>query len=272
MHVIVLAVKYWVGCSGYSYNDWIGRFYPSNIEKKDMLDYYIQKFNTVEINSTFYQIPERRTVGYWASRAPPYFKYSIKFYQGITHERKLYHTRPIINKFFAVLQPLIARNKIAVFLIQLPASIGKNLPRLESFINELPKGFKYAIEFRHHSWLTDDTFQLLDRYDIGYVIVDEPHLPPIIKITSDFAYIRFHGRGRKVWYFYYYSEEELKPWAEKIRKEIEPNVQEIYIYFNNHFRAYAPKNASQFIKLLGLNIEDLVPIEGRQSSLWEFTR
>ncbi|MHA1617381.1 MAG: DUF72 domain-containing protein [Candidatus Njordarchaeales archaeon] len=268
--MIALGVKYWIGCSGYSYDDWIGRFYPSNIEKKDILEYYVKKFNTVEINSTFYQIPDRRIVSHWAARAPPYFRYSIKFYQGITHERKLYHTRPVIDKFLNVLQPLIIRGKVAVFLIQLPASIGKNLQKLESFINELPKGFKYAIEFRHHSWLTDDTFQLLDKYNIAYVIVDEPHLPPIVRITADFAYIRFHGRGRKVWYFYLYSEDELKPWAEKIKKEIEPSVKEIFIYFNNHFRAYAPRNASQFIKLLGLNFEDIVPVGTRQASLWDF--
>ena len=270
MIVIVVSTRYWIGCSGYSYDDWIGRFYPSNIEKSDMLEYYANRFNTVEINSTFYQIPNRRLVYYWASRAPKYFKYSVKFYQGITHERKLFFAKPVLNKFFNVLQPLIAENKLAVFLIQLPASIGKNLEKLESFINELPKGFRYAIEFRHHSWLENDTFQLLEKYGVAYVIVDEPHLPPIIRITSDFVYIRFHGRGKKVWYFYKYSEEELKPWAEKIKNEIEPSVKEVYIYFNNHFRAFAPKNAMQFIKLLGLKMEDLVPIGTRQTSLWEF--
>ncbi len=268
--MICLRVKYWIGCSGYSYNDWVGRFYPEGLDKQFFFSYYVQKFNTVEINSTFYQLPSINTVKHWTSQAPDYFKFSIKFYREITHDRKLFHIEPVLEKFFGVLQPLINKDKIAVFLIQLPASIGKNLPKLENFINYLPRTFRYAIEFRHHSWLTDDTFELLEKYGIAYVIVDEPHLPGIIKVTASFAYIRFHGRGKKVWYFYKYSEEELRPWAKKI-KDLENQVNEIFIYFNNHFRAYAPSNALQFTKLLEIKVEDLVPQKARQTSLWEFS-
>ncbi len=265
----MLTVKYWIGCSGYSYDDWVGRFYPEGMDKQMFFEYYAQKFNTVEINSTFYQLPSRTTVLHWANRAPDYFRFSIKFYREITHERKLFHIAPVLEKFYASLKPLITKNKIAVFLIQLPASFGKNLPKLEKFLNELPQGFKYAIEFRHHSWLTDDTFELLERYGVSYVIVDEPHLPPIIKITASFTYIRFHGRGRKVWYFYKYSEEELKPWVKKI-KELETQVNEVFIYFNNHFRAFAPRNAMQLAQLLELKPEDLTP-RIKQTSLWDFS-
>lgn len=260
--------KYWLGCSGYSYDDWVGEFYPHNLDKSLFFKYYSERFNTVEINSSFYQIPKRSNVLHWVRSAPSYFRFSMKLYREITHDRKLFNVRAVLNKFFTAIKPLLDKNLVSVFLIQLPASFGKNLPKLESFLNELSPRYRYAIEFRHHSWLENDTFELLEKYNVAYTIVDEPHLPPITKITADFTYIRFHGRGKKIWYYYNYKEEELKEWAKKIKK-IESQVKSIYIYFNNHFRAFAPRNASQLAKLLGIEDKELIPIQ-RQTSLWEF--
>ncbi len=266
--MIPLPSKYWLGCSGYSYDDWVGNFYPPGLDKSLFFKFYSERFNTIEINSSFYQIPKRNTVLHWVKNAPSYFKFSFKLYREITHDRKLYNVKPVLDKFFSAIKALIDKNLVAVFLIQLPASFGKNLLKLENFFNELPPNYKYAIEFRHHSWLENDTFELLEKYNVAYTIVDEPHLPPLVKITTDFTYIRFHGHGKKIWYYYNYKEDELKKWAKQI-KEIEPQVKEIYIYFNNHFRAFAPRNASQLAKLLGIEDKDLVPVQ-RQTTLWEF--
>ena len=183
-----MLAKYWLGCSGYSYDDWVGNFYPPGLDKSLFFKYYSERFNTVEINSSFYQIPKRSSVLHWAKHAPSYFRFSMKLYREITHDRKLFNVKPVLDKFSIAIKPLLDKNLVSVFLIQLPASFGKNLPKLEDFFSELPSSYKYAIEFRHHSWLEDDTFELLEKYNIAYTIVDEPHLPPIVKITADFPY------------------------------------------------------------------------------------
>ena len=257
--------KYWIGCSGFSYKDWVENFYPKDLDPSKFLTYYSSFFNTVEINSTFYKWPRREQIFSWATRSPSVFKFSFKLPRDITHEKKLAYIQKDVKKFLTLLEPVIQRNKLGVILAQLPPSMGVDLKKLENFLVSLPAEIKFAIEFRRKSWLIDETFDVLKTYKVAYVIVDEPLLPPVIKITSTFTYIRFHGHGKKVWYFYKYSEKELLPWAEKI-KRLESQVQEIYIYFNNHFRGYAPANALMLKKLLEVHDTNI----SRQSFLSEF--
>jgi len=264
--------KYYIGCSGWWYKDWDERFYPKGISEGSRLKYYARFFNTTEANVTFYRLPSRRVVDGWARRTPRGFIFSVKAPQDITHAARLVYAERKMAKFFDLLEPLKRSGKLGAILFQLPPEFTKTkafMDRLENFLGMLPSGYEYAVEFRHRSWIEESTFRLLERYNVAYVIVDEPLLPPDIYITADYAYIRLHGRGKRVWYYYNYNKEELVRWAEKVKVHVEPEVKRLYIYFNNHFRAYAPKNAREFIQLLGLTRLDL-GLEPVQQSLMEF--
>jgi hypothetical protein len=121
---------------------------------------------------------------------------------------------------------------------------------LENYLDLIPKNFEWAVEFRHNSWLREDTYDILSKNNIAYTIVDEPLLPPDLHTTADFAYIRWHGHGTQLWYDYEYSEDQLNQWIPKV-EEITSKVRRTYGYFNNHFNANAVKNAVEMLEILG---------------------
>ncbi len=245
-----------IGASGWSYLEWYGVFYPRGLNSSDMLSYYAKFFDTSEVNSSFYSIPKKDTVHFWSRKTPENFVFAIKVYRGITHEKKLSNVQRDLISFIEKFEALERSRKLGPFLIQLPPRFKKNLNLLESialFLSTCREkyGYKFAIEFRHRSWVVSSTFKILERYGIAYVIVDEPLLPPVVKVTSDFAYIRWHGRGKEIWYNYKYSIDQLKKWVPKI-KEIESSTEVVFGYFNNHFHGNAIKDALVMKELLGL--------------------
>jgi hypothetical protein len=147
---------------------------------------------------------------------------------------------------------LLDGGKLGCLLIQLPPSFTYDyVGRLEGFFEVLPKEFRYAVEFRDLSWMNDETWKLLSKHKVAYTNVDEPLLPPDVRVTSDIAYFRWHGRGRRPWFDYRYKEEELKPWAPKV-KETAAKVSRVYGYFNNHYHGYAVENCLQVLEMLGV--------------------
>ena len=157
-----------------------------------------------------------------------------------------------LNRFLKIMDPLRSNRLLGAFLIQLPPITVEEVPYFEDFLNVLPTDrYRFAIEFRHESWLSDKVYSLLEKYNVAFTVVDEPLLPPVIKITAGFAYIRWHGRGDKPWYYYMYSMKELEEWKPRVKKIME-EVGIVFGYFNNHFRGYAPTNALQMLNLLGL--------------------
>ncbi|MFX0133411.1 MAG: DUF72 domain-containing protein [Candidatus Hodarchaeota archaeon] len=247
-----------IGCSGWSYTGdlgWVGKFYPKKIPSNKMFLFYSKIFDTVELNTTFYNLPKISTVENWAIKSPKDFLFSVKFPQDITHKK--IGKEPVdeedLMPFFSVISPL--EQKMGPILVQFPPSFEFNPELLEDILVLLPSTKKYAIEFRNLSWLTSKTYQLLEEYHAAYCIVDEPLLPPDIYITTDFAYIRWHGRKPKHWYNYLYSEEELKAWIPKIEK-LKDEVKNIYGYFNNHPHGQAPTNCRQLLKMLGKDTKD----------------
>ncbi|TMI06933.1 DUF72 domain-containing protein [Candidatus Bathyarchaeota archaeon] len=247
-----------LGTSGWSYPEWIGVFYPNSTESK--LKHYTQVFPTAEIDSTFYAFPQPGTVLGWNRFSPKEFIFCAKVPQTITHE-KLAEIGPSLeselDRFAELMLPLNNSGKLGCLLLQMPPKYKYDLSHLESFLSILPHGFKYAIEFRHKSWLQDSTWPLLSKYNVAYTIVDEPLLPPEAHVTADFAYIRWHGHGQRPWYDYHYSEQELKSWVPKV-KEVEPSVKTTYGYFNNHFHGYAVENALRILQMMG----KLTPAQG----------
>jgi uncharacterized protein YecE (DUF72 family) len=149
------------------------------------------------------------------------------------------------------MNPLQLDGKLACFLIQLPPSLKFNAEDLESFFQKLAPQYRFAVEFRHLSWMRNDTWKILEKYQVAYANVDEPLLPPEVHLTTDFAYFRWHGRGRKPWFDYKYENEELDEWVPKLERASN-EVKKVYGYFNNHFHGYAPENCMSLLEKLGL--------------------
>jgi len=244
-----------LGTSGWSYKEWEGPFYRN--AEKSKLRAYSQVFNTVEIDSTWYRFPSKGTVMGWLRYSPSDFVFTAKIPKLITHDKMLglkAEVQADLDKFLDIMQPLQLDGKLACLLIQLPPSYSFNPENLESFFQKLQLQFRFAVEFRHLSWIRDETWELLKKYGVVYVCVDEPLLPPEVHLTADFAYFRWHGRGKKPWFDYKYSKEELDAWIPKV-EETAKKVKKVFGYFNNHFHGYAPENCLHLIERLGLLTE-----------------
>ena len=242
-----------IGTSGWSYRDWEGVFYEREESK---LQKYCSVFDTAEIDSTFYSYPDLKVVEGLARHTPRGFIFAAKIPSIITHEKKLDPGKGALKdlaRFLDLLRPLKDSGKLGPLLIQLPPKFKyeEGADVLEKFLAELPGEYQFAIEFRDESWLRSDVMSILSRYNVAYTIVDEPLLPPEIHITADFAYMRWHGRGRRPWYYYHYSREELEAWKPRII-EVSGRVKSVYGYFNNHFKGYAVHNALQVLEMLGI--------------------
>ncbi len=236
----------YIGTSGFYYNHWMGKFYPEGIKKSDFFKFYMEKFNTVEINSTFYRLPSEKTMLSWSEKTPEDFKFSIKMWRRITHYKKLKDVEEDIELFLSRVSLL--GKKLGIILIQLPPSIHFSPELLEDFLKILPPDFSYTIEFRHKSWFCEETISLLKRYGVTFCSLSIPKdFPDDIFITSDKIYYRFHGK--KSLYNYCYTEDELNEFALRLREKMDV-AGDIYIFFNNDFNGYAPRNAMYLKKIL----------------------
>lgn len=237
-----------LGTSGWSYDDWIGPLYPKQSTPK--LKYYSSIFSTVEIDSTFYAYPKKEMVEGWVKNSPIGFKFSPKLPRIITHEKKLEDVESYLSQFLDLIKPLSDADKLGAVLIQLPPSFKSQLVKLlENFLQSLPSDIAFAVEFRDKSWEGKQVNHLLERYKVASVITDSP-LEVETELTSDWVFIRYHGRGRKIWYDYRYSEEEIGVLAKKL-EEIQNNSRIVYGYFNNHYGGNAVENALQMIQRTG---------------------
>lgn len=253
--------KVLIGTSGWSYDEWVGPFYPKSLKKEDFLSYYSKIFYTNEINTTFYNIPSRAIVDSWAHNTPDDFLFTAKLPKAITHDKGLDCSNCLddLDYFLYVMKPLINAKKLLAFLIQLPPWFNKNqhFERLKEFMRNWPgnaekNGYYLAVEFRHKSWMDDDTFNYLKEKSLTYCSVVEPLLPPRMDITNKkFAYVRFHGYGEKPWFNYFFKELEIQKWAVSMR-EVMQKADKVGIFFNNHFSGYAAKNSLMMMKELDI--------------------
>jgi len=244
-----------LGTSGWSYKEWEKVFYPDSKTLK--LSYYSNIFSTAEIDSSFYAYPNRGLATGWARNTSAKFQFSAKIPKLITHDKRLDLEQGVeldLEKFVDVLSPLKDSKKLGPLLIQLPPSFTRSdMETLRNFFDVLPKNYAFAVEFRHPSWLenSDSLYSLLRKYNVSNTIVDEPLLPIDLTTTADFAFVRWHGRGRHVWYNYEYSSEELDPWVDRVN-EIRKKVKRVYGYFNNHFHGSAVLNSLEMLTKLGI--------------------
>lgn len=235
-----------IGSSGWYYKHWVGTFYPEKLKSGDFMDYYKSQFETVEINNSFYRLPQKKTFDQWKRQTPDNFIYSVKGSRYITHIKKLKDGRETFAPFKDRIDAL--ENKLGPILFQLPPGWKANPERLLEFIENLPKGYKYAFEFRNHTWYTDEVFKILENYNAAFVIYElEGHIAPE-KITANFAYLRLHGPDGK--YQGSYPDATLKDWIAKFKNWQNNGVREVYCYFDNDQLGYAPHNAKRMKELL----------------------
>ena len=244
-------MKIYIGCSGYNYKGWSDIFYPDKLPKKQWLEYYAGHFNTVEINNTFYRFPKEDVLKKWLENTPDDFRFTIKANRYFTHTKKL----KADERFFERLREFqrivnTAKDKVECILWQLPGNLHKNIPKIEEFCKSVEhKDIHHVIEFRHESWFDGSVYDVLMNENVTFCILSAPGvLPEDTVVTSDTAYIRFHGKSS--WYDYHYSDKELEEWKKRIEK-LSP-VKKIFIYFNNDQHANAVKNARKLQELFNV--------------------
>jgi len=233
-----------VGTSGWTYDDWDGFFYPKGVTGAERLQFYATRFDTVEVNATFYRLPFRGMIVGWNRRLPATFHLVVKGPRTVTHLKKLADCETPLATF---LERVRALTTLRVILWQLPPSLHRDLDRLGQFLAALPRWVRHAVEFRHESWWDDETAHLLARRGAAFVAVSHPRLPDDLVPTADLLYLRFHGLGREL-YRYDYSEAELRAWADRVAPHLAGRT--LYAFFNNDFEARAPRNAERFRKLM----------------------
>jgi uncharacterized protein YecE (DUF72 family) len=245
--IIYSVKKVYVGTSGYNYKEWRGKFYPEDLPQREWLSFYAQHFSTVEIDATFYRSFPRHIYTKWAGLTTNNFIFSIKGSRYITHRSRLNIDRESVDMFFDSTAGL--GDKFGPALWQFPPlfkNTEENKNRLKNFLDMLPNESKNAFEFRDESWFVDEIYELLNAYNAGFVINDSGKIPSREVVTGSFVYIRFHGPGAL--YASEYSREQLGKWSKKIKK-YQKNY-DVFAYFNNDVKAYAPKNAQELRELL----------------------
>jgi uncharacterized protein YecE (DUF72 family) len=238
---------YRIGCSGWNYASWRhGVFYPERCPARLWLDYYARHFDTVEVNATFYRLPTVKAVQGWVDQTPPGFTLTIKMSRYVTHVKRLRDLPPSLELFYGRLRPLLDSTKLGPMLWQLPPTFRRDDARLAYALGLLPPG-RHAFEFRHPSWFAPEVMELLRAHGVALVIGDRPevHAFQTHELTADWTFVRFHAgtRGRRG----NYSESELQEWAERIRAW---PVEECFLYFNNDWEGFAPRNALRLRALL----------------------
>jgi len=241
-----------IGTSGYTYPHWQDNvFYPKGLPQNKYLEFYCTKFNSVELNVTFYRLPSIKAFEGWNRKTPKDFNFVVKGNRYITHIKRLRDTGGALKNFSENLTPL--REKTSCILWQLAPSFKADIERLKDFIRDMAKAkiigpFRHVFEFRHESWFKEDTYKILRDNNLCLCIADLLNTPQVEIFTSDFIYMRFHGSKAK--YSSNYSDRDLKALALKTKKWLRSQKKAFYAFFNNDAYGYAPKNALTFKALL----------------------
>ena len=228
----------WVGTSGFQYKEWKGIFYPEDLPASKMLSFYAERLFTTEINYTFHRIPSAKTIDGWYKGTPERFKFSLKAPQKVTHFAKLRNCGDTLRYFWQVVTDLEA--KLGVVLFQLPSTLKKDVELLHAFLNDLPPTMRAAFEFRHESWLDDETFALLRARNAALCLAESEKLSTPAVATADFGYLRLRRED--------YQESDIARWAEVIRAN--NSWSEVFVYFKHEESGVGPRFAGQLLQLL----------------------
>jgi len=228
-----------IGTSGWSYRHWVGPFYPAGTSSADMLDQYVEVFDTTELNNTFYNLPSRDSFIQWRDSVPEGFIFAVKANRYITHMKKLKDPAQSTPSFFDAVASL--GDRLGPVLFQLPPNMGLNLGRLRSFLEALPDGYRYAFEFRNTSWFDDSVLDLLRRHDAALVIADMAGETSPVHATASLVYLRLHGPDETA-YTGCYDDDTLAAWRDRIAAW-RAEGRDVYCFFDNDEAGYAALNA-----------------------------
>jgi uncharacterized protein YecE (DUF72 family) len=227
-----------VGTSGYNYEAWRGSFYPENLSGKKMLAYYAERFSTVEINYSFYRKPTPKILQGWAAQVPEPFRFALKAWQRITHQKRLREAGEFVGAFAEAARTLGPR--LAPVLYQLPPNLKADVPLLRDFLNQLPRDLKAAFEFRHQSWFAEETYSALRDAGAALCVAESDELATPVVRTATFGYFRLRRLD--------YDEVALRKWAREARS---PDFTgDAYVYFKHEDEARGPAFATAFMQLL----------------------
>ncbi len=230
-------MKLHVGTSGYSYKEWKGSFYPEKLPAKDMLPYYASKLSAVELNNTFYRMPQQPMVESWRTQVPEGFRFSVKASQRITHFKRLKDVESETKYLLETVGAL--EEKLGVVLYQLPPNMKKDLERLQSFVKVLPGDVRAAFEFRHPTWFDDDVLEVLKSQNFALCISDTDDVPVThIDRTADWGYLRLRRVS--------YSKDDLSEWAGRMKEQ---NWTTTFVFFKHEDEGTGPRLAAEFIDI-----------------------
>jgi uncharacterized protein YecE (DUF72 family) len=237
-----------IGTSGWHYKHWSGPFYPADMRSEDYLAFYCQHFHTVEINNSFYQLPDESTLEDWQSHVPDGFVFAVKASRYITHMKKLKDPQEPVGTFMQRIAAL--KDRLGPILFQLPPHWHANPERLENFLQTLPKGHRFTFEFRDESWFDELIYEILRKHNAAFCMYYLEGKASPKEVTADFVYIRLHGAERS--YQGKYTTSQLAGWAGAISAWSRMG-KEVYCYFNNDIHAAAPENAAELNDMLMKN-------------------
>ena len=260
-----------IGCSGWSYNDWVGPFYPTNTKPDEYLKLYSRIFDTVEIDSTFYRVPSTEMVNQWYRNTPDQFLFCPKLPKRVTHDLHFENSTQYYDHFRKRLSGL--KEKLGLFLIQMPPSFKyqKHLQQLTDFLSTLDHERRYAVEFRNESWFNPEVEKLLRDRGICQVWSINQYLTTPPTLTADFVYMRFVG-DRTIERFGKIQKDQtnaMKAWGVSL---LQAESRDKFVLFNNHFAGFGPGSVNEFRRLMGLAQLDWSGLakDSAQKSMFDF--
>jgi uncharacterized protein YecE (DUF72 family) len=230
----------WVGTSGYNYPEWKGSFYPQKLPTAKMLPYYAERFSTVEINYTFYRMPNEKILAGWNRETPDGFKLTLKAPKRITHDARLRDCAEPLGLFLRLANTLGA--KLGAILFQLPPYFRKDLKVLDAFLEILPAEVRATFEFRHASWLDNEVYARLKARNLALCIADSEKASTPVQITADYAYFRLRDEG--------YTPDDIAKWSQTIRAQT-AQCRDVYVYFKHEEAGKGPQFARSLLQELG---------------------
>jgi len=237
-------MEWHIGCSGFHYKDWKGRFYPNDLPQRKWFDYYCEHFKTLELNVTFYRFPQLSFLQNWYGKSPADFRFAVKAPRAITHYKKFNDTADLITSFYDTINQGL-QEKLGPVLFQLPPSFIYDDEKLDRIINSLNPSFKNVLELRHVSWWNSTVYEKLAKHHITFCGMSHPTLPDDVIQNTPIVYYRFHGVP--VLYRSPYSKDFLEKIINVVKQN--PNTREGWFYFNNDFDAVGVANANDMISL-----------------------
>ena len=244
----VHVARVYVGTSGWSYAHWEGVLYPHGLPPRERLNHYARRFDTAELNASYYRWPRDTAFASWRLRLPPGFVLSVKAPGLLTHVQRLYAPERWVERIGRSTALLGERR--GVLLVQLSPAFPLDSPRLAYFLSRVPPGLRVAVEFRHPSWHREEVFALLEHHGAAYCVTSGAHLPCVLRATAPFVYVRLHGPDPHHLYGGSYSDDDLRWWADRVR-EWAGMGREVLAYFNNDGSGNAVRNAARLRELLG---------------------